>query len=61
MDGRVQRAILGADWPHGRAMTGFAVAHSRGAGNYRAPAGGGKVSSRITGVYPYGRYEAAIG
>ncbi|MCY4440247.1 MAG: hypothetical protein OXE53_08565 [Deltaproteobacteria bacterium] len=57
LDGAVRTATLGADWTQGRTLAGLAIAHSRGKGEYRSPAGTGEVSSSLTGVYPYGRYE----
>ncbi len=56
VDGEVASGMLGADWSQGRAMAGLIVGHSTGEGGYRAPAGGGVVSSTLTGLYPWGRY-----
>ena len=56
LDGEVASAMLGADWTQGPAMAGVAVAHSRGEGGYRSPAGSGEVETTLTGLYPYGRY-----
>ena len=56
LDGEVASAMLGADWTQGPAMAGVAVAHSRGEGGYRSPAGSGEVEATLTGLYPYGRY-----
>ncbi len=59
LDGEVESAMLGADWSLGRWMAGLALAHSRGEGGYRSAQGGGEVSSTLTGVYPYGRYDVS--
>ena len=56
--GEVVSALLGADWTRERLTAGLTMAHSRGEGDYRSPGGGGTVSSTLTGLYPYGRYEA---
>ncbi len=57
LDGEVLSALLGADFRRDRAVLGLALAHSRGDGSYRG-AGSGEVESTLTGLYPYGRYEA---
>ena len=61
LDGDVESSLVGADWSVGRAMAGFALTHSRGAGGYRSPQGDGAMSATLTGVYPYGRYEVSEG
>ncbi len=58
LDGDVASALLGADFRRDRATMGLALAHSRGDGSYRG-AGSGEVESTLTGLYPYGRYEAS--
>ena len=57
LDGEVASAMVGADWSGDRTTAGLMISHSRGEGSYRSPAGGGEVSSTLTGVYPYGRYR----
>ena len=57
LDGKVASAMVGADWSGDRTTAGLMISHSRGEGSYRSPAGGGEVSSTLTGVYPYGRYR----
>ena len=57
LDGEVASALFGADWTRDGATAGLALAHSRGEGGYRSPAGDGEVESTLTGVYPWGRYE----
>ena len=58
IDGEVASGMFGADFSRGRTMAGLIVGHSTGKGGYRAPAGGGTVSSTLTGLYPWGRYAA---
>ena len=58
LDGDVASAMLGADFRRDRATVGLALAHSSGDGSYSG-AGSGKVESTLTGLYPYGRYEAS--
>ena len=55
--------MLGADWTRepgsgsgaGGWTMGLMLSHARGEGSYRG-ADSGKVSSTVTGLYPYGRY-----
>ena len=59
LDGEVVSGFLGGDWSlgpgPGAATVGLIVGHSRGEGGYRAAAGGGTVTSTLTGLYPWGR------
>ena len=55
LSGEVTGALLGADWTRERWTTGLMLSHARGEGSYRG-ADSGKVSSTVTGLYPYGRY-----
>ena len=55
LSGEVTGAMLGADWTRERWTTGLMLSHARGEGSYRG-ADSGKVSSTVTGLYPYGRY-----
>ena len=56
LEGEVASAMLGADFTRERDTVGVMVTHSRGEGSYRGE-GEGEVSSTLTGLYPYGRYE----
>ena len=56
LDGEVTSAMLGADFTRDRGTAGLMLSHSRGEGGYRG-ADEGTVSSNVTGLYPYGRYE----
>ena len=59
VSGDVTSLMLGADWTRGSGSgswtAGLMLSHSRGEGSYRG-ASDGKLSSAITGLYPYGRY-----
>ena len=57
VDGEVTSGLMGVEWSGGRAMAGLIVGRSGGEGGYRSPEGDGVVSSTLTGVYPWGRYE----
>ncbi|MCY4055561.1 MAG: autotransporter domain-containing protein [Cyanobacteria bacterium MAG CAR4_bin_6] len=58
LDGRVITALLGADWSTERWRAGVALSHSRGSGAHEAEEGANHdVSSSMTGLFPYGRYE----
>lgn len=57
LDGEVESAMLGADWTRAGGAVGLMLSHSRGEGGYRSAQGGGEVSSTLTGIYPYGRYD----
>ena len=63
LSGEVTGTLLGADWTRdpgsgsgaGGWTMGLMLSHARGEGSYRG-ANSGKVSSTVTGLYPYGRY-----
>ena len=59
LDGDVASALVGADFKRGRSAAGLVLSHSRGEGEYRSPDGSGEVESTLTGLYPWGRYEAS--
>ena len=60
LDGEVVSGFLGGDWTLGpgpaASTVGLILGHSRGEGGFRAPSGGGTVSSTLTGLYPWGRH-----
>ncbi|MXX90855.1 MAG: hypothetical protein F4Y68_16710, partial [Boseongicola sp. SB0665_bin_10] len=58
LHGEVESATLGADYARGAVVAGVALSHSRGSGGYSSETGGGGIESTLTGLYPYGRYEA---
>ena len=57
LSGEVSGALLGADWTGERWTAGLLLSHAWDEGNYQG-ADSGKVSSTVTGLYPYGRYAA---
>ena len=55
VDGMVTVATFGADYSAGRWLAGLALSRSRGEGSYRRGTETGKLTSSLTGVYPYVR------
>ena len=55
LSGEVTGVLLGSDLTRERWTAGLMLSHARGEGSYRG-ADSGKVSSTVTGFYPYGRY-----
>ena len=58
LDGEVTTGLLGADYGHGRWLVGMIASHSRGEGDYRG-ASEGRISSTVTGLYPWVRYAVS--
>ncbi len=58
LDGEVGNLMLGADFVRGRATAGLMLSHARGSGGYRGESAG-HIEASLTGLYPYGRYEAS--
>ena len=58
LDGDAAGAMLGADWVRGRWTAGLMVSHVAGEGGWRGPDAEGAVETRLTGLFPYGRWEA---
>ncbi|MYG45943.1 MAG: hypothetical protein F4157_00905 [Synechococcus sp. SB0675_bin_6] len=70
LDGDVTTALVGAEWRAERWQAGAALSHSWGNGSYAGkghhregeeghpghPSGDGRISSAMTGIFPYGRY-----
>ena len=58
LTGDVTTALVGAEWNTQRWQAGAALSHSWGSGSYQGEADGGdgRISSSLTGVFPYGRY-----
>ena len=58
-DGEVRTATLGADYGAGPVVTGLAVTHSRGSGNFELGRPGqddaGEISTNLTSGFPYAR------
>ncbi|MYK07259.1 MAG: autotransporter outer membrane beta-barrel domain-containing protein [Synechococcus sp. SB0670_bin_20] len=59
LDGEVTTALVGADWSTERWQAGAALSQSWANGSYAAAGDNrvdGKISSTMTGLFPYGRY-----
>ena len=58
LTGDVTTALLGAEWNNERWRAGAALSHSWGNGSYQGEGDGadGRISSTLTGIFPYGRY-----
>ena len=58
LTGDVTTALLGAEWSNERWRAGAALSHSWGNGSYQGEgdAADGRISSSLTGIFPYGRY-----
>ena len=58
LTGDVTTALVGAEWSTQRWRAGAALSHSWGNGSYQGEGGGadGRISSSLTGIFPYGRY-----
>ena len=58
LTGEVTTALVGAEWSNERWQAGAALSHSWGNGSYQGEGDGadGRISSTLTGVFPYGRY-----
>ena len=58
LDGGVTTGMLGADYAVGRWVLGLPLSHSRGNGSWHSTnLGEGRMSSSLTGLYPYAGYE----
>ena len=57
LNGDVRTSMFGADYSKGRMVTGVSLSHSRGLGNY-AGVDTGRVTSAVTGLYPWIGYKA---
>ena len=58
LEGEVATGLLGADYGYGRWLLGMIASHSRGEGDYRG-ASKGRISSTLTGLYPWARYAVS--
>ena len=58
LTGDVTTALVGAEWSRERWRAGAALSHSWGNGSYQGEGDGddGRISSTVTGIFPYGRY-----
>ena len=60
LNGDVRTSMFGADYSKGRMVTGVSLSHSRGLGSY-AGVDNGRVTSAVTGLYPWIGYKASEG
>ena len=58
LNGDVRTTMFGADYSKGRMVTGLSLSHSRGLGSY-AGIDNGRVTSAVTGLYPWIGYKAS--
>ena len=58
LNGDVRTSMFGADYSKGRMVTGVSLSHSRGLGSY-AGVDNGRVTSAVTGLYPWIGYKAS--
>ena len=58
LNGDVRTSMFGTDYSKGRMITGVSLSHSRGLGNY-AGVDTGRLTSAVTGLYPWIGYEAS--
>ena len=58
LTGDVTTALVAAEWNTQRWQAGAALSHSWGDGSYQGEGDGadGRISSSLTGIFPYGRY-----
>ena len=57
LNGDVRTTMFGADYAKGGMVTALSLSHSRGLGNY-AGVDTGRVTSAVTGIYPWIGYKA---
>ena len=58
LNGDIRTTMFGADYSKGRMVTGVSLSHSRGLGSY-AGVDNGRVTSAVTGLYPWIGYKAS--
>ena len=57
LDGSVRTAMAGADYAQGPVLLGLSLARSWGLGDYTGRVSGGRVTSSVTGLYPWLGYR----
>ncbi len=53
LNGDVRSTMFGADYSKGRMVTGVSLAHTRGLGGYAGGADAGRMTSAVSGLYPW--------
>ena len=59
LNGDVRSTMFGADYSKGRMITGVSLAHTRGLGGYAGAADTGRMTSAVTGLYPWVGFKAS--
>ena len=59
LNGDVRSTMVGADYSKGRMVTGVSLSHSRGLGGYAGGADTGRMTSAVTGLYPWVGFKAS--
>ena len=57
-NGDVRSTMFGADYAKGRMVTGVSLSHTRGLGDYAGGADTGRMTSAVTGLYPWIGFKA---
>ena len=58
LNGDVRSTMFGADYAKGRMVSGVSLAHTRGLGGYAGAADTGRMTSAVTGLYPWIGFKA---
>ena len=59
LNGDVRSTMFGADYAKGRMVTGVSLGHTRGLGGYAGGADTGRMTSAVTGLYPWVGFKAS--
>ena len=59
LNGDVRSTMFGADYSKGRMVTGVSLSHTRGLGGYAGGADTGRITSAVTGLYPWVGFKAS--
>ena len=59
LNGDVRTSMFGADYSKGRMVTGVSLSHTRGLGGYAGGADTGRMTSAVTGLYPWVGFKAS--
>ena len=59
LNGDVRSTMFGADYAKGRMVTGVSLSHTRGLGGYAGSADTGRMTSAVTGLYPWVGFKAS--
>ncbi len=59
LNGDVWSTMFGADYSKGRMVTGVSLSHTRGLGGYAGGADTGRMTSAVTGLYPWVGFKAS--